>query len=290
MMRDLVVAFCLSAGLVAAQDDSASLYRDKLIERLSEINEALDGALGVAVIDEATGTEISLNGEARFPVASVIKVPIMAAVFEASAEGALKLESPVSLAPSDAVAGGVLAAALSRGPITLTVRELVEHMIRSSDNTATNQLIELAGMSRVNSVLRKHGLERTQLKRRMLDAAAVRRGDENLSTPLELARLGAMLSTGKLQLAAEMTAIMKQVDGDVRKTVPSAIAVASKDGEYPGTRAELAIVYLPARPYVIAVCGTFLRPGTNPVPEVAAAVHDYFERLAHSNAWGNRID
>ena len=275
-----------------AQGDAAELLAGKLTSAIEEIDDGLDGVLGVAVLDLTSGMTIQYNADAIFPQASVIKVPVMLRVFQAAREGHFRLDDKVTISPADAVAGGELYGPLQRGPLTLSIEELMAAMIRSSDNTAANKLIRMVEMESVTKAVQGLGLRNTKLRRVMLDGGAVRRSEENVSTPMEMARLFQAIFEGKAvdtEASKQMTEILKQVDGDVRKTVPAEIAVAAKDGEYPGTRAETAIVYLPNRPFVLSVSATFLRPGANPVPEVAALVWQYFEKLAASNRYGNRV-
>jgi beta-lactamase class A len=289
-------AFILLVILVCrahAQRDAAELLNAKLLEKIRTIDAAIDGTLGVAAIDLSTGRIIAYHAEAVFPQASVIKVPVMAEVYRSSREGGLRLDQEVTVTQPEAVAGGDLYAALQRGPLKLTVRQLVGAMIESSDNTAANRLIAAVGIERVNAGMRALGLSSVQLRRIMLDSAAVRRGDENVASPLDIARLMQLLSEGKVvdnDASAEMLGLMKNVDGDFRKTVPGGIEVAAKVGEYPGSRTEAGVVFLKSRPFAFSVCATYLRPGANPIPEVAAALWAHFDRLERSNGYGNRID
>ena len=66
-------------------------------------------------------------------------------------------------------------------------------MISLSDNTATNICIDLATMDLVNETMRSLGLTNTLLRRKMMDIEAAKRGDENVSTPGELATLMAKI-------------------------------------------------------------------------------------------------
>jgi len=287
-----ILLFLLGASVALPQEGAAPLLREKLLDRIRAIDTSMDGVLGFAAIDLTDGTAIEYHAQTIFPQASVIKVPVMIAAFRAAADRRVRLDEKVTLQPGEARPGGDLYSALQQGPVTLTIRQLMAHMIQSSDNTAANRMIAIVGMDRVNAMLEQFGLKDTRLRRIMLDSAAVQRGDENVSTPHDMASLLAMLYAGKAadpSSTSEMVAILKEVDGDVRKTVPAAIAVASKVGEYPGTRTEAAIVYLPGRPYALSVCATYLRPGADPIPDIAATVQQYFDKLAHSNRYGNRI-
>jgi beta-lactamase class A len=276
-----------------AERDAAELLSAKLLARFGAIDAAIDGTLGVAAIDLSTGRIIAYNGDVVFPQASVIKVPVMAEVYRSTRDGHLRLDDEVTVTQAEAVAGGELYPALQRGPVKLTIRELVRAMIVSSDNTAANRLLAAVGIERVNAGARVLGLSSIQLRRIMLDSAAVRKGDDNVASPLDMARLMQLLSQGKVvdkDASAEMLSVMKRVDGDFRKTVPGGIDVAAKVGEYPGTRAEAGMVFLKSKPFAFSVCATYLRPGANPIPDVAAALWTHFDRLDRSNRYGNRID
>jgi beta-lactamase class A len=291
-LRAFVLVLALGVG-AHAERDAAELLSAKLLERIRSIDAAIDGALGVAAIDLSTGRIIAYNPDVVFPQASVIKVPVMTEVYRTTREGRLRLDQEFTVTQAEAVAGGDLYPALQRGPLKLSVRELIRAMIESSDNTAANRLIAAVGMDRVTAGMRSLGLASIQLRRIMLDSAAVRRGDENVASPADMARLMALLFEGKIvdkDASAEMLGVMKQVDGDFRKTIPGAIPVAAKVGEYPGTRAEAGVVLLKSRPFAFSVCATYLRPGANPIPEIAAALWGHFDRLEHSNRYGNRID
>ena len=83
------------------------------------------------------------------------------------------------------------------GTPTLSVRDYATLMVVLSDNTATNVLIDLLGMDRITARMQGLGLAETKLRRHMIDLAAARRGDENVSTPAELARLLEILDQGQ---------------------------------------------------------------------------------------------
>ena len=88
----------------------------------------------------------------------------------------------------------------------------------------------------------------------------------------------------------EMVRILKLVDADVVKAVPSGVDVAAKPGELTGVRCEAAIVYHPKRPFTLAIMSTYLTAGENPVGPVAHILYEHFDRLGHSNAYGNRVE
>jgi beta-lactamase class A len=286
----LLACACVLDGETAVQ----RLLEDRMLfRRIRAISESVHGPLGVATIDLRSGRVFVFNGEAEFPAASTIKIPILVELFREADAGQLRLSGQVTLSPQDSVGGdGVLKDQLASGPVTLSIRDLIATMIEHSDNAATNRCISLAGMDRVNRLLAETGMRATHLRRVMMDSAAAARDDENTSSPLDMARFVESLYRGRLASAGatrDMVDILKRVDADVRKAIPAGIPVASKYGDLTGVHCEVAIVYLPDRPFILSVYSSFLDDGENPVPAVANAAFEYFRKLASSNQFGNRV-
>lgn len=281
------------AGAAWGQPALPELLQQKTEAELRRFDERFDGALGVAVIDLAAGRGFALHGDTVFPQASVIKIPILARMFQAVRQGKFTLDTRVAVEPAEAVGGsGHLQDRLKAGPVTLTVGELMTAMIEDSDNTATNKCIDMVGMASVNRMMDDLGLPHTRLRRKMMDAGAVARGDENLSTPLEMARLVELIYRGKIVDPAagqQIIGFMKRVSGGLREGLPLDVETASKTGELPGARSETGIVFLERRPFVLSVMSAFIDDRRSPVPDVARIVYRYFEKLASANQYGNRL-
>jgi beta-lactamase class A len=285
----LAACFVLLSAPVQSETAAQHLLEQKLYAGLHQIDSGLDGVLGVATIDLTSGRVFVYNGDVVFPTASSIKIPIMVEMYRSNVD----LDRSITLNPADAVGGsGILQNRLRQAPVTLTIRELIRDMIEGSDNTATNRAIALVGISRVNALLASLGFRSTRLRRIMMDTAASARGDENISTPLEMARLVEMLYRHRLASPAqsgEMLGLMKLVKAGMRKAIPPEIEVASKPGEINGVSCEAGMVYLPGRPFVISVFSTFLNAGIDPVDQVTRQVFGYFNKLAESNQYGVKV-
>lgn len=277
-MRALLI---LISALTAAQDLH---YLDRLRDTVEALQRRSSGVLGFVAVDLQTGHRVAFQQDLLFAQASLIKVPILFRLFEAHAA---ELTQPVTVQPHQAVDGGPLALTLKSGPVTRSVRQLAELMIQESDNTATNILIARLGMPAINTSMARLGLTQTRLQRIMLDAAAARRNEENVSTPADIANL--FLRLYRDPALAELVEILKPTRADIRAAVPESIPVASKPGEVPGVHTEAAIVYLPGRPYLLVVMASFLDDNENPIPALARATHATFTRLAASNRFGNRL-
>ncbi len=291
-MKLISLSLCLCA-LVSGQTTTAELLEEKLISRIRAYDASLNGVLGVAIIDLQTSRILHHNGETVFPQASSIKIPIMMEVFRAARSGKLKLDGNVTVEKAESVGGsGHLRLLLRSQPLTMTVRDLITAMIETSDNTATNKLIETVGMDSVNRLLSELGFSKTRLQRRMLDSKAAAENRENIATPLEMVRLVELLYRGKAvdaEASKDMIEILKLVDADFRKTIPANVSVASKPGSVAGVRAETGIIFLDKRPFVLSVMSTFIDSQTNPIPAITKMVFEHFEKLAASNRYGHKL-
>ena len=284
----------LAALPLVAQPLPVDLLEAKLRAGVQKIDERLGGVLGVAAIDLNTGRVFQFNADAIFPTASTIKVPILIEMFRLARAGEFQWNDSITLQASESVGGsGHLQEALAKGPVTLTVEEMVSKMIIDSDNTATNRVIGMAHMDRVNRLVQELGMRQTRLRRIMMDTAGAAKGNENVTTPLEMARIAESIYRHKAAQAADcdsMVTIMKKVPGAIRTAIPSDIEVASKTGSLTGVHCEVAIVYGPVKPFVLSVYSTFLSKDENPVGDVAKLFHEYFNnKLGKSNAYGNQV-
>lgn len=285
------------ATLAFAEPGVGELLEQKTQARLQAYAHAHEGVIGLAAIDLTSGRTLTVNGDTVFTQASSIKIPLMVELFRAAQASDYRLDDKITLTKADGVGGsGRLREELAKGPLTLSLRELIRPMIQFSDNTATNRCIAIAGMSKVNALMDQLGLHHTRLQRVMLDSTgAAQRDQENVSTPLEMARLAEMIYRGKLASSAEMIELLKLVDdgwqlpdAGFRGAIPKEIPVAAKPGSVRGVQCETGIVFLEHRPFVLSVMGVYLPEGSKPVSEAARIVFDYFQTLAASNRYGNR--
>jgi beta-lactamase class A len=264
---------------------SASELRAKFEARLAAIAARVDGVVGYEMLDLTSGERIAHLERETFPTASTIKLALVYELFKQSAEGAIKLDEMITLDRAKAVGGsGVL---YEMGTPTLSIRDYATLMVTLSDNTATNLLIDRLGMPKVAARMQALGLSGTRLRRHMMDTAAARRGDENVSTPDELVRL--LQAIQKVDPAVEL--LKKPKESRLRKGLPAGVATADKPGELDGVRVDAGIVFARNRPYVFCVMTTFLRDedqGERAIKEMSGAAYEYFIRLADAPL-GRRI-
>jgi beta-lactamase class A len=300
-MRPLITAAVLAVGLAVpgvplaqerGPDILAETLRARTAERLESIARSADGVVGYHIVDLTTGDRFSRLETTAFPAASTIKLAILYELLRRADAGEVDLDAAAPLDRSRAVPGGLL---YELGTPSLSPRDLAVAMIAQSDNTATNVLIERLGMDAVNRRMRELGLTGTHLRRYMIDTEAARRGDENVTTPGDLATLLVAfherrgLSAGAGEAADRILRIYKRTA--IRAGVPDEVVVASKSGELEGVRADAGIVYVERRPYVFAAMSTYLADAGAPgaLEALARASFGYFSRLATVSRYGRQI-
>ena len=286
----------LAAGAAAAQSRFPALLDAKFRAAVGEVEAGLDGVLGLALKDLETGRTFFINEREVFPQASSIKIAVLFEVFKQAEEGRLKLDEFIALEEGRKVEGSGVLFHLGRPSLSLSVRDLAVLMVVLSDNTATNLLIDRAGLEAVNARLDALGLPKTRLRRKMMDLKAAAEGRENVSTPLEMMTLlekiwkgGALTEPYRKDLLA-ILAIPK--GSPLRAGVPESVVVAEKPGELEAVRCDSGIVMLPGRPYVLCVMTTYLKndaDGNPAIARISRLAYEHFSRLERSSEIGRVV-
>lgn len=127
------------------------------IEQLAKISE---GTVGVAIVHIESGQSLYLNKSERFPMASTFKVPVAIQVLHRVDEGDFGLDSMVTIQPGDLHPGsGTLTNLFNHPGVVLSVRNLMELMLRISDNSAADIMLRTAGgADAVNARLKELGI------------------------------------------------------------------------------------------------------------------------------------
>jgi beta-lactamase class A len=281
----LVVAHSWGPAVGAQASPTALELKSKTERRLQEIAARVDGVVGYEMLDLTSGEKIAHLERETFPTASTIKLALVYELFTQVEEGTIRLDETIALDRAKAVGGsGIL---FELGTPTLSIRDYATLMVTLSDNTATNILIDRLGMDNVTKRMQRLGLNGTKLRRHMMDVAAARRGDENVSTPDEVVRL--LQAIRKSDPAVDL--LKKPKDSRLRKGLPPGVATADKPGELDGVRVDAGIVFAGTRPYVFSVMTTFLRDegeGERAIEEMSRAAYEYFSRVADAPL-GRRI-
>lgn len=269
---------------------------EKLRAGIAGVEGRLDGVLGVAVRDLATGRVIEIRGDLVFPQASAIKLALVYELYQQA--GAAKIDlSALRALPKARVGGSGVLPYLSE-KAQLTVRDLAVLMMSLSDNAATNILIDEVTFASVNARMDSLGLEKTRFRRHMIDLAAARRGEENVSTPREMLKLIEAIRRGDglpQALADDLKAVVgvpKSAETSFRSGLPGDLTVLDKGGSLEGVRTATGLVVLKYRPYAAAIMTTALRnerDGEDAIREISRLVYETFDRLDRMSPEGRLL-
>jgi beta-lactamase class A len=284
------------------RDTNSDLLWKKLETRVEEIGARLDGVMGVAILDLTDGRILLRNADRVFPAASSIKLAILLELYRqdqearTGAKGKAKLDDIYIFDPKDLVEDSRIMAGLTPGVTRVTNRDVAQFMIAVSDNAAANILIDRLGKDNVNAMLHGLGLSKTMLRRKMIDIAAARRGDENVATPQEMVRLLEAIYKGKA-LNKESTAefikrLSTKKDSYIPRLLPVDVQVANKPGELEAVRTDSGIVFAPHRPFAISVMSAYDRDekaAERAISEVALEAYRYFEMRGKTSQYGRAL-
>jgi beta-lactamase class A len=286
----------------APLSDKQQVLWDRLKVAVVDVEQRLDGVVGVAVLDLTSGQQLLIHPDEVFPQASSIKIAVLAELYHQAEQAAHGVKDRATLKDryvvraADLVADSSILGGLTPGVTSLTNRDLATIMVAVSDNSATNVLIDRVGMDNVVRLTESLGLAHTQLRRKMMDLQAAAQGRENISTPREMMQLLEQLYRGKVigpPLLDDFFAVLATAkESFIPRDLPPDLKIANKPGELEGVRNDSGIVFLKNRPYVICVMTTYLaneRAGEDAITRISSLTYGVFDRLSRASDLGRVI-
>lgn len=162
---------------------------------LRAIGATYSGTWTCALTDLTTGEHIDIDEDRVMPTASLIKVAVLTALYQAIDDGGVGLEQRVTYGEEHRCLGSGVLSMMSPG-VEMSVRDAAVLMMTISDNSATNMCVDLAGLPAVNAKMRQLGLTRTSLFLRLGDrSSGLDPRKMSVSTAAEMARLMELIAT-----------------------------------------------------------------------------------------------
>jgi beta-lactamase class A len=229
------VASLLVPGLARAQARQPATPKPAPVQRLQSaverITTSVNATWGIYVKSLDTGEEMAINADKQMDTMSVIKIPLMAEVFQQIKDGKFALADKYTLAREDILPGTGVMRSLDPGD-TFTVRDLLTLMIIVSDNTATDVLYRMVGGPEVvNRRAQALGLKQTVAPapaRAWFDALNASRDRAQfhrdakhpfgLSTPREIGQLLEMMEKGTLVDKPSSDLMLQMMRGQLYRT------------------------------------------------------------------------
>lgn len=253
---------------------------EKLQAQIQSAIDASGAEMGVSLIHLESGAEININADDSFPMASVLKIPVLCEAFHQMAAGAFALDDRWELTyPLKNIGSGILT--YLQDGLQPTVRDLLTLMIIISDNTATDMVMRRLGVAQIDAYMKELGVgnihmafdirgifddmfghemadpnryfgdwtQKREAPSPKRDGYAYSGGsDNNAATPRDMTRLCAMIYRGEVvsRTACDgMLHILLQQTLNQRlpRFLPYGVPFAHKTGTLSGIRNDAGILY-----------------------------------------------
>jgi beta-lactamase class A len=159
----IILGMLFSTLALAGNQSDPTLFR----QRLESLIKQHHAQVGISITN-SDGSNISVNGDQRFPMQSVMKLLVAAATLEAVDSGRLHLDDQIVIRKPDlSLAIQPLAdLVIQHGEFRTTIDDLIRRAIVDSDSAATDILIQrLGGPSGVQAFLQRHQIEGIRIDR-----------------------------------------------------------------------------------------------------------------------------
>lgn len=237
------------------------------ISEFGNLTRDVSGVYGLYVLDlgeESESFSYGVNENEIFQAASLIKLPVMLAMFEEEEKGSIDLDTIYYLKDSDKVGG---AGSLYYKPpgYELSYRDLIKLMGKESDNTAYNISLKILGEKRINDFMSGEGMEKTSIA-------------ENKTTPREMGNLFRYLWSDVLSEERKMELLGFLTDTSfeqwIASGVPSGVRVAHKYGREIHVVNDAGIIFT-EKPFVLVIMskGVVEREADRIIPEITRVIY-----------------
>jgi beta-lactamase class A len=261
--------------------DALEASEESDVEELREAADGYEGVAGVWVRDLQSGQGYGVRPDASFYSASVIKLPVMVAVYRKVEQGELSLDEGYETVPEDWAAGAGLLQYQSPS-VSYMIEEYLQKMMTDSDNVATNALIRLVGgQDYVNWVARTLGAENTELYLPVSSERGATPMLDNRTTPRDMALILEKIQEGEAassESCRSMRALLGHNEQEtlLRESVPASIQVLNKGGWLYEVYNDAGIVAPEGERYVISVLTKYgpsdYQKGSEVVQEISSKV------------------
>ena len=131
-----------------------------LDKELRRVVKTYSGKCTYALTDISSGEHIGNDEDDLMPTASLIKVPILIALYQAVEDGRISLDDRITFGDEHRFPGSGVLQRMSTG-VEMSVRDAAVLIIIISDNVATNMLADLVGHDFIHEQQRSMGRDHT---------------------------------------------------------------------------------------------------------------------------------
>lgn len=242
-------------------EDSTELVRD-----FENETKGLSGVYGLYVIDLNSNTHMGVYKKERFKAASLVKLPVMAAMLQEAEFGNVDLDEEYKLKETDKTPGSGSLYDKPEGYI-VTYGELVELMGKESDNTAFAISVSLLGEEKIEKVQEQFGMTQTSI-------------EDNITTPADIASYFQRIYESEVLTKPNSDKIISYLTDTAYEEwltvgVPEDVVVSHKYGAIPQTVNDAGIVYA-EKPYIVVIVskGVVAKEADSVFPELSKSIYE----------------
>ncbi len=254
IMKKITLILMLFPLLTVAQKEDKKLKT--LIEQETR---NFGGDIGVYVHHLGKNREVAILADTVFPTASIVKVPILAGVFQKIANQELKLADEFKY-DAKRVYGGSGLMQFYKDSAQTDLATMVSLMLTYSDNVTSIWLQELSGGGlAINKLMDEYGLFNTRVNSRTEGRRAIwEKYGWGQTTPREMARLFTLIRQGKVidaRHSDKMYRFLKNQFYNERSLsgFPPEFTTISKTGSVNDARGEVVLVNAPGGDIVFCI-------------------------------------
>ena len=249
------IVFLLVFNKVPAQKTDTRLQ-----QKINAIMADFKGDIGVYVHDLKKNKTVAINADTVFPTASMIKVPILTAIMQKTANGELSYHQPLVYKDSLLYEGEDILGSFKNNE-KIEMSKVIMLMLSMSDNTASLWLQTIAGTgTRINAIMDSIGLHQTRVNSRTPGREANRKMyGWGQTTPREMAMLMEKIVNKELISDSASEKMLRLLgrnywDEEAISQIPSDVFIASKSGAVDASRNELLFVNGKKCRYIFCIC------------------------------------
>lgn len=252
------ILICQFTIFPSHSDDFLTNHRwQYFISKINSKIQEFPGKTSVVIKDLDNGKTYYYNPDTLFVSASLIKLPIMIAVFKDFVDGNISLTQTMTLENKYRVSGSGILKHKKNGT-EYSVYELAYIMIGHSDNTAARMLTEIVGIDRMNKIFKSIGLKNTNISSKSFNLSNGEIAGDSYTTSRDIALVLNKIYDEKMfrrYLSIQMLEILKLPVSKKRlnKYLPKDFELAHKTGLLRGACHDAGIVFSPQGNYMICV-------------------------------------
>ncbi len=253
----------------------------KLEEYIGKKNDSEISHISVYYKDLNSGGWIGIQEDERFAPASLLKVPVMLAMYKMGEKNPEFLNQKIVFQSQETLQQNILPEYSLESGKEYTLDELITQLIKYSDNTVLGDILEFLPETSESEIFKDLGIT-NPYQDTQTNVMTVKEYASFFRILYNASYLNKDMSTKALKLLSETS-----YEKGIRSTVPKKIKVAHKFGEreilgeqYHSQLHDCGIIYYPQKPYLLCIMtrGTNLDTLAKSITELSKIVYDIVDK------------